>query len=163
MNEPASSTSKAAACSAGSRSASAVNGRPVTAVLDSGAYPSVVTKSQAAEVGITPDSPGVAAGGCSVGLGSKPIEFWFGPFKSFRIGDELVRDPVLRFADLWKYSTIVPPGSHVARKPLDRPDMLLGADFLRTHRVFVAHSQRKMYFTYEGGTVFPNPPAGPCS
>ena len=34
------------------------------------------------------------------------------------------------------------------------PTMLLGADFLRAHRVLVAHSQRKMYFTYEGGPVF---------
>ena len=28
--------------------------------------------------------------------------------------------------------------------------MLLGADFLRSHRVLVAHSQREMYFTYAG-------------
>jgi hypothetical protein len=32
--------------------------------------------------------------------------------------------------------------------------MLLGADFLRSHRVLIAHSQRKMYFTHAGGTVF---------
>ena len=38
--------------------------------------------------------------------------------------------------------------------------MLLGADFLRAHRVLVSHSQRKMYFTYLGGPVFaaPRPP-----
>jgi hypothetical protein len=33
--------------------------------------------------------------------------------------------------------------------------MILGMDFLQTHRVFVANSQRKIYFTYAGGTVFP--------
>ena len=32
--------------------------------------------------------------------------------------------------------------------------MLLGADFLRAHRVLVAHSQRKVYFTFAGGRVF---------
>ena len=32
--------------------------------------------------------------------------------------------------------------------------MLLGADFLRSHRVLVSHSQRKLYFTYLGGPVF---------
>ena len=32
--------------------------------------------------------------------------------------------------------------------------MLLGADFLHAHRVLVAHSQRKIYFTYAGGPVF---------
>jgi hypothetical protein len=38
--------------------------------------------------------------------------------------------------------------------------MLLGADFLRAHRVLVSHSQRKMYFTYLGSPVFamPRPP-----
>ncbi len=33
--------------------------------------------------------------------------------------------------------------------------MLLGVDLLRAHRVLVAHSQRKVYFSYVGGTVFP--------
>ena len=37
---------------------------------------------------------------------------------------------------------------------VDRPSMLLGADFLRSHRVLVSHSQRKLYFTYLGGPVF---------
>jgi len=32
--------------------------------------------------------------------------------------------------------------------------MLLGADFLRAHRVLVAHSQGKIYFTYIGGPAF---------
>jgi hypothetical protein len=32
--------------------------------------------------------------------------------------------------------------------------MILGADFLRAHRVLISHSQRKMYFTYLGGPVF---------
>jgi hypothetical protein len=38
--------------------------------------------------------------------------------------------------------------------------MLLGADFLRAHRVLVSHSQRKIYFTYLGGPMFatPRPP-----
>ena len=35
------------------------------------------------------------------------------------------------------------------------PRMVLGVDFLRAHRVYVARSQRKLYFTYTGGTVFP--------
>ena len=34
--------------------------------------------------------------------------------------------------------------------------MILGADFLRAHRVLLAISQRKLYFTYVGGKVFGN-------
>ena len=41
--------------------------------------------------------------------------------------------------------------------------MLIGADFLRAHRVLVSHSQRKMYFTYVGGPVFATPPRPPQS
>ncbi len=36
------------------------------------------------------------------------------------------------------------------------PDMLLGADFLRSHRVLLAMSQRRLYYTYYGGKVFDN-------
>ena len=32
--------------------------------------------------------------------------------------------------------------------------MFLGVDFLRAHRVLVAHSQQRIYFTYGGGPVF---------
>jgi len=40
--------------------------------------------------------------------------------------------------------------------------MLLGVDFLRTHRVLIAHSQRKLYFSHVGGPVF-RPRAVPVS
>ena len=40
--------------------------------------------------------------------------------------------------------------------------MLLGADFLRAHRVYVAHSQRKLYFTYSGAPVFSVSPIEPA-
>ena len=32
--------------------------------------------------------------------------------------------------------------------------MLIGADFFLSHHVYVANSQRKLYFTYNGGPVF---------
>ena len=44
-------------------------------------------------------------------------------------------------------------GSHLQKQVGLRP-MLLGADFLLAHRVLVAHSQRKIYFTYAGGPIF---------
>ena len=138
-----------------------IDGRPVKAQLDSGAYQSVLTKSRAASLGITPAAAGVVAGGCSGGLGEKAVEYWTATFQSFRIGDELIRNPTLRFSDIWKFSTYK-DASLIPKRPAGLPDMLLGADFLRSHRVLIAHSQRKMYFTYAGGTVFPNLPEKPC-
>jgi len=42
------------------------------------------------------------------------------------------------------------------------PEVILGTDFLRAHRVMVARSQRKVYFTYSGGPVFPARKARDC-
>jgi hypothetical protein len=138
-----------------------INGRPVVAMLDSGAFASVLTTSRASALGVTPQTAGVVSAGCSTGIGEKSIEFWVGPFASFRIGDELIRDPKIRFGDTWKFSTFK-GGGLLSSRPAGLPDMLLGADFLRSHRVLIAHSQRKMYFTYAGGTVFPSWPARAC-
>jgi predicted aspartyl protease len=138
-----------------------VNGRAVPAQLDSGAWVSTLTKAEAARLGVTPDSPGVVGAGCGRGLGQALLESWRGAFESIAIGNEVIRNPTLTFADLWRKVAYTEPGSLV---PVSRvhPQLLLGADFLRTHRVLVAHSQRRIYFTYEGGTVFPSGPAGGC-
>ena len=131
-----------------------INGQPVRAQLDSGAGTSVLDKSEAARLGVTPDSPGVIAGGKGGGLGSQPVDYWTGPFESVVIGNETIKDTNIRFADVWKDAKYTPIGSHLPRRVGLTLSMLLGADFLRAHRVLVAHSQRKIYFTYAGGPVF---------
>ena len=131
-----------------------LNGQPMRAMVDSGAFSSVLDRPVAERLGITQDSPGAKLLGRSGGLGGKTVESWMGPLQSFTIGDETISDTVVRFADLWKDATYVPTGSRLLKRVEDTPALLLGADFLRAHRVLVAHSQRKMYFTYEGGPVF---------
>jgi len=131
-----------------------LNGQPMRAQLDSGSYASALDEPAAERLGITPDSPGVVRGGKGGGLGGKLVDFWTAPLQSFTIGDETIRNTNIRFGDLWKDATYTSTGSHVPRKLEGNPAMLLGADFLRSHRVLVAHSQRKIYFTYEGGPVF---------
>ena len=141
----------------------AINGKPVRAQLDSGASASVLAMPGAARLGVTPDTAGVIAGGCTTGLGRKRVDSWIAPFESFAIGNEIIRDPKLRFAPLWEHTTSTETGSRLPSQLADLPQMLLGADFLRAHRVLIAHSQRKMYFTYAGGTVFPGAPSKGCN
>ena len=141
----------------------AINGKPVRAQLDSGVGYSMLSKADAARLGVTPESPGVVAGGCVRGLGEKQADSWFGQFESFAIGNERIRNPRIRFADLWRHTTYTETGSRVPNRFAGHPDLLLGADFLRAHRVLVARSQRKMYFTYAGGTVFPGKPGKGCN
>ncbi len=141
----------------------AINGKPVRAELDSGTSYSVLSRADAARIGVTPESPGVVAGGCVTGEGKRQIDSWIGLFESFAIGNEIIRNPRIRFADLWQYTTYTETGSRLPTRFAGQPDMLLGADFLRGHRVLIAHSQRKMYFTHAGGTVFPGKPSKGCN
>ncbi len=131
-----------------------INGQPIDAILDSGASSSLLAKQDAASVGVTPDSPGVVPGYSSRGLGAKSVDSWIGSFQSFAIGNERIPDIRIRFADLYKDATYTATGSHLAKKVSPTQPMLLGADFLRSHRTLVAHSQRRLYFTYIGGPVF---------
>ncbi|MBV9190852.1 MAG: retroviral-like aspartic protease family protein [Betaproteobacteria bacterium] len=101
-----------------------LNGKPFIAGLDTGASHSVVSRLLAANLGT---------------------------FESFGIGDELIRNPTIGIANLEVAALSTGSRLAAAREPRD---MLLGVDFLRAHRVLVAHSQRKVYFTYVGGPVF---------
>lgn len=128
-----------------------VNGQPVRAQLDSGASHSVIDADVVARLGITKSSPGVIEGGCAAGLGRDPIDTWIGQFDTVTIGDERIRNTRIRFGELTK--GLVSRSSKIELQRL--PEMLLGVDFLRSHRVLVANSQGRIYFTYSGGPVFP--------
>lgn len=140
-----------------------INGRPVRALLDSGTGSSIVTTLYAERLGFTPKTPGVATGGCSGGFGTKLTDSWIATFESFSIGNETIRNPTLRFGDVWQHATLTETGSRLSRSIDVMPGMLLGADFLRSHRVLVSNSQRKIYFSHSGGTVFPTVPAKNCA
>ena len=134
-----------------------INGQPIKAQLDSGAGTSVLAKPDAARLGVTPQTPGVIALGIGGGLGQKSVDFWLGPFDSFTIDDETITNTTIPFADLWKDATYSATGSRVGTYPELQQPMLLGTDFLRAHRLLIAHSQQKIYFTYAGGPVFQRP------
>jgi predicted aspartyl protease len=132
-----------------------VNGRALRAGIDSGAEFSALDVPVAEQLGMTRSTPGVVLAGCSIGVGRQALDYWAGRFESFVIGDEKIATPTLRFADLFRRSGTSETGSRLAQDSAGLPHMLIGADFLRAHRVLVARSQGRVYFTYSGGTVFP--------
>ncbi len=115
-----------------------VNGSKIRVLFDTGASASLLTLDAARRAGVTPDSPGVTAGGTFTGIGRRTARTWIAPFASFKIGDEEIRNTHLRIGDPELHGT----------------DMLIGADFFLSHHILAASSQRKLYFTYNGGPVF---------
>jgi len=115
-----------------------LDGVKIRVVFDTGAATSFLTLRAAERAGIKLEQPGVVAAGTSRGIGSHPVKNWIAPFASFKIGDEEIKNTRLRIGDFG----------------LSIGDMLIGADFFLSHRIYVASSQRKLYFTYNGGPVF---------
>jgi tetratricopeptide (TPR) repeat protein/predicted aspartyl protease len=115
-----------------------INGARIRVMFDSGAGTSLLSLKAAERAGVKPDSEGVVDAGYSGGLGRTRVRSYIGRFASFKIGDEEIRNTRLRFADIG----------------IDSTDMLIGADFFLSHRIYVASSQHKLYFTYNGGPVF---------
>lgn len=115
-----------------------VNGKEITAMIDSGAATSALTREGAERAGIRLDGEGVTRLQDVVGIGSKSVARWNARPALVEIGRIAIRD-----ADI---GVIDADGLDV--------DLLLGADFLRAHRVLFAMSQQKLYISYLGGHPF---------
>ncbi len=129
-----------------------LNGVKIRVTFDTGSDVSMLSVRAARRAGVNLDSPGVTYAGTSRGVGRGMAKTWIAPFASFKLGDEEIRNTHLRIGEY----------------PTDSTDMLIGADFFLSHRVYVANKQRKLFFTYNGGPVFnltssPSPPRIPVA
>ncbi|WP_374568021.1 aspartyl protease family protein [Ideonella sp.] len=135
-----------------------VNGQPVRTLIDSGAHASLIDEKVAAKLGVRKPTDGSAVEGAAAGVGTRQVATWIGRFDSVAIGPEVIQHARLTVMDMWgaarqdlRYS-----GSGALD---DAPQMVLGADFLASHRVLFAMSQRKLYLSHLGGPVFAKPAA----
>lgn len=116
-----------------------VNGRKIRAMFDTGASTSVLSLAAAKTLNIDVNAPGVVPAGYSYGIGRGVAKSYIVPVASFKIGDnEEIKNTRIRVAGI----------------RLLNADMLIGADFFLSHRVFVANTQHRLYATYNGGAVF---------
>lgn len=127
-----------------------LNGHAVRAQIDSGSSVSLIAKSVADSIGVHYVSTGAEL----VGIGNRSLQIWIADVQSFKLGDESINNTQLCVAQIGKYQTMGRIGSRIPVPAVPKPDMLLGMDFLRSHRILVDNATRKMVFTYEGGRVF---------
>jgi len=117
-----------------------VNGQSIRVKIDSGASLSYLNRRQAGYAGVQIRDNDVTSGGLVYGAYGGGIDSYLAPFASFKIGDEEIKNTRLRIADLSLGD--------------GQGDMLLGADFFLSHRILISNTQKKVYFTYNGGPVF---------
>lgn len=140
-----------------------VNGNPILATLDSGATESTVAVEAAARFGVSPTSAGMAKDGKAEGIGKKIVQDYVGIFPTFTIGDETIHNANLHVSKLFNDYKPTETGSRIPIAHATIPEMLLGLDFLKSHRVYVSFQQRKVYMSYLGGPVFKVPDRTPAS
>lgn len=119
-----------------------INGARVSAELDTGAPTSLLSRDAAERAGIDLSGAGAVPVTDISGLGRRSHGGWSVPVATFAIGDEQILRTHLRVID---GPIAVGEGS---------PDMLLGADFMMAHHIYVSREQGRMYFTYSGGHPF---------
>lgn len=117
-----------------------INGKTIRALLDSGAVATLLDRRAAERVGIDLHGPGVKAGGPVRGIGARTYQSWIVPIDTFSVGTETIQHSEMLVMD-----GNIGDGS---------TDMILGVDFMLAHHMYIANSQRKLYFTYNGGRVF---------
>jgi predicted aspartyl protease/tetratricopeptide (TPR) repeat protein len=115
-----------------------INGTTLRALLDSGAPSTVISRSAAERAGIDLKTADGKTGAAS-GIGAKSIKQWEVSVDAVSVGTETIQHTEMLVID----------GS-IAKGT----DMLLGADFLLAHHVYISNIQNKAYFTYNGGRVF---------
>jgi tetratricopeptide (TPR) repeat protein/predicted aspartyl protease len=120
--------------------AATLNGKQIRLMFDTGASRSVLSLRTATRLGFKTDGEGVEPGGVTGGIGKRNFETWIARFDSLQIGNEQVKNALMRVGDF---------GTDV----LD-VDGIIGVDFFLSHRIYAATEQRRMYITYNGGAVF---------
>jgi predicted aspartyl protease len=124
-----------------------INGHEVEALLASEARYSYLDRATAERMGITSSSPGAAPAGTARSWHNKAVEVSTVPVNEVVIGNHTLHNVTLRLKDLG----------------LTGEALILGADFLREHRILVSTSQHKIYMSYLGGRGFSdsNQPVAP--
>lgn len=119
-----------------------INGKPVRALLDTGASSTIIGKRAALRAGLDPAAATSVETEASTGFGRKSVRTWTVRVGEIAIGSEIIRKTRIQMMD------------DDFSDSADGAEMLLGIDFILAHRIYISNAQRRMYFTYNGGQVF---------
>lgn len=116
-----------------------VDGKEMTALLSTSVENSIIDVLAASRLpgksSETYSGPGTSR---AMGIGKRTLPVWVSPFNTIEIGDEKISNSRMSVMSLEGISA----------------DVILGMDFLRSHRVLISMSQRRIYFSYTGGKLF---------
>jgi predicted aspartyl protease len=132
-----------------------VNGTNLRALIDSGAFRTIMDTVTARLVGVTQDSSQIPTLKQTSGIGKRSVDFWVAPIHEVILGRETIKDTKIAVGDIFRGTLEDASVDTLSERNRLRPfDMILGQDFLKSHRVLFSMLQDRFYFSYVGGRVF---------
>jgi hypothetical protein len=141
----------------------ALDGTETRALLDTGASRTLVSWALAHRLGLDQHSPGMEISGRAWGLDQHPMDQYRYRFSELKVGDEVIRNPILRVTDVFHRQHDWSSADKIQDNHTADPDIILGSDFIRSHHIYFATRQRKLYFTWNGGSIFLAPKDDPAA
>ena len=108
-----------------------LNGRRITALIDTGAQRTTITAKAAESIGVTDAMLGAGRAITVRGIAGEQLSSRLHMFSQLKIGDLVIRKPEIV----------------VANVNLKAADMVLGLDLLRTRRFWLSHRARQIFIS----------------
>jgi hypothetical protein len=125
-----------------------LNGHLVRGVLGPGDEVSIISPRGARFAGVDLRAAGHMPMGMLADQPVNPVEVSISTFSQFTVGDETIKNAALAIGD-------TSPNDNERSVNYEAvASVVLGSDFARSHRIYIARSQSKIYFSYVGGAVF---------
>jgi predicted aspartyl protease len=131
-----------------------LDGKPVSTTFDTGATASWITQRELDALAIPTEAVERDATVLH-GIDGQPIPSETVTLGTLALGDnETVRNVKLRVGHLFARDQRSTMDSRIPRRFSGQPEMLIGSDFFRSHRVMVWFHASRMFFSYQGGPIF---------
>jgi hypothetical protein len=129
-------------------------GQTLDGSLNAGNEATFVTLQGARHVGVALRGAGPLPVGMLASGMLKPVEISIANFHELLIGDETIKNVPLAVGDIYPDNREDVDGRPLSHDFITRPEIVLGADFARSHRIYISANQKKIYFSYVGGVMF---------
>jgi hypothetical protein len=146
-----------------------LSGATVNGALGVGNEVTFVTSDAARRAGVNSQASSSLPMGMLAAGAVKPLDVLIANFPEIVIGDETIKNAPLAVGNIWPpqnaETTVVVGADFLGyqsiklfgrkRKNTDvLPEIVLGADFIKSHRIYISNSERKVYISYIGGVLF---------
>jgi len=126
----------------------AVDGKPLRALLDTGAYTDIMRLAVATDrFDLSPGAPDMPKIGETKGIDGRALETYQHTFQSLTFGDITLHNTQMVIAPINTAAHVASIGSRLNTGMGDQPDVLIGMNLLKKLHLLIAYSENTLYYT----------------